>query len=62
MEETKVTKFGKTLVGIYILLFGIALCISCKKKAPELTPKVYVIPDLDDEEIEDLPENTSGDE
>ena len=54
------TKFGKTLVGIYILLFGIALCISCKKKAPELTPRVYDLPELDDEVIEDLPEDTSG--
>ena len=56
------TKFGKTLIGVYVLLFGIFICISCKKKVPELTPKVYVLPDLDDEEIEDLPENTSGDE
>ena len=54
------TKFGKTLVGVYILLFGIALCISCKKKAPELTPRVYDLPELDDEEIEDLPEDVSG--
>tara|TARA_B100000287_G_scaffold429553_1_gene483110 strand:+ start:3784 stop:3963 length:180 start_codon:yes stop_codon:yes gene_type:complete len=54
------TKFGKTLVGIYVLLFGIALCISCKKKPPELTPRVYELPDLDDEEIEDLPEDNSG--
>jgi len=54
------TKFGKTLVGVYILLFGIALCISCKKKAPELTPRVYDLPELDDEEIEDLPEDSSG--
>lgn len=54
------TKFGKTLVGIYILLLGIGFSISCaKKKTPELTPRVYDLPELDDEEIEDLPENNS---
>jgi hypothetical protein len=61
MGEIEMTKFDKTLVGAYILLFGTLLCISCKKKAPELTPRVYILPDLDDEVIEDLPEDTSGD-
>ena len=54
------TKFGKAVVATYVLFFGIALCISCKKKAPELTPRVYDLPELDDEEIEDLPEEASG--
>ena len=54
------TKFGKTLTGFYLLLLGIALSISCvKKKPPELTPRVYDLPELDDEEIEDLPEDNS---
>ena len=54
------TKFGRTLVGVYFLLLGTAVSVSCaKKKTPELTPRVYELPELDDEELEDLPEDAS---
>ena len=54
-------KFNKTIILICGLSFGLFSSISCvKKKTPELTPRVYDLPELDDEVIEDLPEDTSG--
>ena len=54
-------KINKIIIGIYGLSFGLLSTTSCvKKKTPELAPRAYDLPELDDEVIEDLPEDTSG--
>ena len=62
-EAIKVTKFGKRLLFAYSLLVaGMVLSISCvKQKKVEESPKYQPDPallELDDEELEDLPEDT----
>ena len=54
------TNFGKLSLVIYVLLLGLTLPLACvKQKKPDVTPRVYDFPDLNDEEIEDLPEDTA---
>ena len=62
-EVIKVTKFGRTLLFLYtVLVTGMVLSISCvKQKKPENSNQ-YVPPpellELDEEELDDLPEDT----
>ena len=63
MEAIKVTKFGKTLLSIYCLFVaGILLSMSCVKQKNVEEPLKYepdpALLELDDEELEDLPEDT----
>ena len=45
------------LVVIFPVLWMVTSCV--KQKPVEPVPRIYVLPDLDDEEVEDLPEDTS---
>lgn len=54
------TKFGKLSLTFYILLLSVALPLACvKQKKPDVVPRIHEMPELDDEEIEDLPEDTA---
>jgi len=59
-----VTKFGKILLSFYsLLVVGMILAISCvKHKEPEMVHRSYDFPELEDEDLDDLPEDTSKDE
>ena len=62
-EAIKVTKFGKRLLfGYSLLVTGILLSMSCVKQKKIEEPLKYepepALLELDDEELEDLPEDT----
>ena len=63
MGATKVTKFGKTLLFVYSLLVtGMVLSISCVKQKEAQNPLEYkpapAVLELEDEDLDDLPEDT----
>tara|TARA_B100000131_G_scaffold311939_1_gene345430 strand:- start:1770 stop:1949 length:180 start_codon:yes stop_codon:yes gene_type:complete len=57
------TKFGKVLLSLYgLLVAGMILSVSCvKHKEPETTPRSYDFSELEDEDLDDLPEDTAED-
>jgi hypothetical protein len=53
--------FDKAVLSFYgLLVLAMGISVSCvKQKEPEMVIRTYDLPELDEEDIDDLPEDTA---